>query len=100
MRRSHPRRKRHHEDETGLGDEALLVVQEDTRRGYRGPVLEVILPRAREEFDSRLDWERSTADWDDLKWAWFVFKGRFAWQRFLNWWVARRYVSPRDLRKR
>lgn len=38
------------------------------------------------------------ARWDDAYWL-RVANGPFSWQRFLNWWVARRWVRPRDITK-
>lgn len=38
------------------------------------------------------------ARWDDAYWL-RVANGPFSWQRFTNWWVARRWVIPRDIRK-
>lgn len=39
-----------------------------------------------------------TAKRDDAFWA-MQLKLPFTWQRFLNWWVARRWVRPRDITK-
>ena len=36
---------------------------------------------------------------DDRRWSWYVFQP-FTWQRFTDWWAARKYVMPRDVRKR
>lgn len=35
---------------------------------------------------------------DDAHWARYV-RGPFSWQRFTNWWIARRWVIPRDPRR-
>lgn len=35
---------------------------------------------------------------DDGYWAAFV-RAPFTWQRFTNWWIARRWIIPRDPRK-
>lgn len=35
---------------------------------------------------------------DDAFWAAYV-RRPFTWQRYLNWWVARRWVIPRDIRR-
>lgn len=43
--------------------------------------------------------EDQTAEMDDAYWRVFVVK-TFTWLRFWNWWVARRWVEPRDIRKR
>lgn len=42
--------------------------------------------------------DRMTARWDDVFWSRYT-RRPFTWQRFLNWWVARRWVVPRDIRK-
>lgn len=39
-----------------------------------------------------------TARRDDAYWTIHVRKP-FTWQRFTNWWVARRWVRPRDITK-
>lgn len=52
------------------------------------------------EDDAPVDWDEATASRDDRFWSYFAFEARFRWQHFLNWWVARRYVMPRDTRKR
>lgn len=36
---------------------------------------------------------------DDRYWAYYVVQ-RFTWQRFQNWWSVRRWVQPRDVRRR
>ena len=35
---------------------------------------------------------------DDAYWWRFVHRP-FSWSRFLTWWIARRWVVPRDIRK-
>ena len=35
---------------------------------------------------------------DDSWWAWYTAQP-FTWPRFWNWWVARRWLIPRDIRK-
>lgn len=35
---------------------------------------------------------------DDAYWARFI-RGPFSWSRFTTWWVARRWVRPRDITK-
>lgn len=42
--------------------------------------------------------EDSVARLDDRSWSAFV-EGPFSWRRFTTWWVARRWVMPRDVRK-
>ena len=41
----------------------------------------------------------ATARWHDRVWGRYVMKP-FTWQRFTNWWVARRWIMPRDVRRR
>ena len=36
---------------------------------------------------------------DDSIWARRI-RLPFTWQRFINWWVCRRWLQPRDVRKR
>ena len=43
-----------------------------------------------EEFDGRAD---------DAYWEHFA-RQQFTWDRFYEWWVARRWLVPRDVRKR
>lgn len=40
--------------------------------------------------------DESRARLDDAYWAAFV-RRPFTWQRFLTWWVARRWIRPRDV---
>ena len=35
---------------------------------------------------------------DDARWAWSVGLP-FSWPQFYAWWVARRWIVPRDIRK-
>lgn len=97
MQPSHPNRPDDAEDQQALGDEAVPVVLQDTRPGYRWPVLSVALP---DDVDGDADWEYFAAMVDDHQWSWWLFRARFTWQVFTNWWVARRYVMPRDVRRR
>lgn len=46
------------------------------------------------------DWDEMLSRFDDRVWSHFVFVSPFSWQLFLNWWVARRYVQPRDPSRR
>jgi hypothetical protein len=80
-----------------VGDEAVPVVREEAQRPYFGRVLAVGDP---DELQSTIDWMESLASLDDIRWAYIVVRKPFTWQRFLNWWVARRYVQPRDVRRR
>jgi len=52
--------------------------------------------------DEQVDWDDQLAKLDDSIWSRMVF-GRaypFTWRMFLMWWVARRWIEPRDVRKR
>lgn len=42
--------------------------------------------------------ELDQSRWDDGFWARHV-RLPFTWQRYINWWAARRYVMPRDPKK-
>ena len=61
------------------------------------PVAYVIFPEEDWEVEESLD--DSVARLDDAFWAKFVYRG-FTWQRFIDWWIARRWIVPRDIRKR
>ncbi len=36
---------------------------------------------------------------DDRFWSYYVTRP-FSWQRLANWWAARRWIQPRDVRRR
>ena len=38
--------------------------------------------------------EEDVARWDDTFWSAYT-RRPFSWQRFMTWWVARRWVIPR-----
>lgn len=60
-------------------------------------VLVAIGPTYEEEIPEQVDaWLTHR---EDLYWARFIL-GPFHWQRFQTWWIARRWVQPRDIRKR
>lgn len=59
-------------------------------------MMPVIFPEFAEEVEFLLD--EATARADDALWMRYV-KGQFSWQRFINWWVSRRWVMPRDVRR-
>jgi len=42
--------------------------------------------------------EDSISRMDDAYWSRLVYRG-FSWQRFLDWWIARRWIIPRDIRR-
>ncbi len=42
--------------------------------------------------------ETSRARQDDAWWARYV-RGPYTPQRFMNWWVARRWIVPRDIQR-
>lgn len=48
------------------------------------------------DFEDQL--RESVARMDDAYWARYVMRP-FTWQRYINWWIARRWVRPRDIRK-
>ncbi len=41
----------------------------------------------------------ATSRFDDLDWSYYVTRP-FTWSRFMNWWVVRRWIEPRDVRRR
>lgn len=41
------------------------------------------------------DYDDAAAQPDDIYWAWFVYQP-FTWARFLEWWIARRWIVPRE----
>lgn len=63
---------------------------------YGVPVLAVLSVEALSEEPQAMD--DFTALGDDAYWARFV-RGPFSWSRFMTWWVARRWVIPRDITK-
>jgi hypothetical protein len=77
--------------------ETVPVVRAHTRRALaRGiPVLYALTD---ETDDLAAGVERSVSRSDDLFWSRFVTRS-FTWPRFLEWWVHRRWVQPRDVRK-
>ncbi len=58
------------------------------------PVISVFTPTGDADFDGTL------ARLDDAYWSRYVTVEPFTWQRFTHWWVARRYIQPRDIRRR
>lgn len=36
---------------------------------------------------------------DDVLWTRFVLLHPFSWMAFIEWWLARRWVEPRDARR-
>ncbi len=87
------------EDPEAVGDEALPLVLEGAQRANFGRVLAVVLPEWAED-DVPIDFDESLALWDDGFWHRVAWWPHFTWQWFLNWWVARRYVQPRDVTRR
>ena len=49
--------------------------------------------------DEPTELEEFTARQDDIYWSRVAFGPWRGWQAFTNWWVARRWVEPRDIRK-
>jgi hypothetical protein len=41
-----------------------------------------------------------TARADDAYWHRFARAPQFSWRRFTSWWIARRWIVPRDPRRR
>ena len=64
-----------------------------------GRVFAAVTPEWAED-DGVVDWDEALSRMDDRVWSFVAFRAPFTWQRFLNWWVARRYVMPRDVRRR
>jgi len=52
-----------------------------------------------EDEDFQQELEAAQSRWDDLVWSRRVMRDRFAWQGFFEWWSARRWIRPRDVRK-
>ena len=79
------------------------MVREAPRRGYRGPVLAVALPGDEVLTIDTVNWDEQLSKLDDMIWSRYVF-GRsgwpFSWHNHLMWWIARRWIEPRDVRKR
>lgn len=50
--------------------------------------------------DGVLDFDREAGRMDDLYWARRVWQEPFSWALFYHWWVARRWLIPRDVRRR
>lgn len=46
------------------------------------------------------DLDQTTAFRDDIFWARQAWAKPFTWQRFTDWWASRRYLVPRDVRRR
>lgn len=78
-------------------DQAVPVV---SPQGYGVPTFgrinAVILDEAK-DLGEGID--ESDSRWDDLVWGRVVMLP-FTWQWFTNWWVSRRWVMPRDVRRR
>lgn len=77
----------------------MSLVPKDSGRPKQlfAPVLRVTFPETDADFGPGL--ADSLARRDDADWAWLVAQP-YTPQRFLNWWVARRWVVPRDVRRR
>jgi hypothetical protein len=61
------------------------------------PVVAVI--DAEWEEDIELAMDEDLAAMDDAYWLWQAWRRPFSWPLFARWWVARRWVMPRDVRK-
>lgn len=56
----------------------------------------VIFPEFDEDVGPLFD--DAVARADDAWWIRYVY-AEFSWQRFMDWWAARRWIVPRDVRK-
>jgi hypothetical protein len=78
-----------------VGIEAVSVVPTPSR----GIFFSRLIAAVTSESD---DFEGALADglsrYDDRAWSWYITRP-FTWQQFTNWWVSRRWVRPRDIRK-
>ncbi len=78
-----------------LGAEALPVVPTPSRGIFFSRVIAAVT-------SDTDDIERGLSDglsrYDDVAWSWYV-RQPFTWQRFIDWWAARRWMMPRDVRK-
>lgn len=59
----------------------------------------VVLAVSMEGEDFQIAVDGAIAERDDRYWAYYA-RQRFTWQHFIDWWAARRWVQPRDVRKR
>lgn len=84
------------EDPADLGAQAVPLVQARARRAHFFPVVSLITPEG--ERDVPEGYDAYTATVDDLWWSHFVRRS-FTWPSFYRWWVARRWVRPRDVRR-
>ncbi len=50
--------------------------------------------------DGALDWEEEVSRIQDRWWSYVVTQAPFSWHLFLSWWIARRWIVPRDVRNR
>lgn len=82
------------EDSELVGPEAVSVVQ--TRVRATGRLIPVIYAFTGTIEDLAEGIAESTARTEDLYWAFYVAQP-FTWQRFIDWWAARRWVYPRDV---
>jgi len=85
------------EDQQEVGDEALPVVREEAQRSYFGRVLAI---GEADELEGTIDWLENVGRYEDGYWYFYAWRKPFTWQNFLNWWIARRYIVPRDVRRR
>lgn len=78
-----------------LGDEAVPVVPPPPRGAEFG---RIVLATTSDDEDLGRALEESASRFDDIVWSRFVMM-RFTWQRYLDWWAARRWIRPRDVRR-
>lgn len=93
MRGGDPGERGDGQDSDVMGAKAVSVVQARLRAGRLVPVT-YAFTGAVEDLAEGL--EASTAQLDDYFWAYHVTLP-FTWQRYADWWAARRWVYPRDV---
>lgn len=65
---------------------------------YPTPVIGHVMIEDGFLLEAALDENISRAD--DAFWHRFAWRRAFSWQGFINWWVARRWLEPRDITRR
>jgi hypothetical protein len=48
---------------------------------------------------TELHWDQMLERWDDGMWS-RVVRQPFSWRWYTLWWIARRWIVPRDVRRR
>jgi len=85
------------QDPDDVGRQAVSVVQARVRA--TGRLVPVIYAFTGAIEDLAEGIAESTAYTDDLFWAYHVARP-FTWQRYIDWWAARRWLLPRDVTRR